>query len=641
MANETQSKDAPKKEPWRRRILPKTAAGKASTFAALAVTFLLTVVWLLRLFGPDAVNVAHSIGLIHTLAEIALAMIIPVVLYWGIRRWNQSVEGQYPDIDRAWEAGIAALEAKGISSKDYPIFLVLGSSDEEDERGLMEALDSPLLIHGVPESNGVAHALKWYLSSEALYLFCPGASSLSVLMSRLKGRTAPRSRPLVPVQSGSGRDGSFSPNEKSKPLPKVERKTPAGESTDPPALRPEPKETSAAKPRESRSANQSYLGTIQQHSLDSAASAPATSRMSPMRASSESSKGTEPRPSRLKAPPAPDDSLRPAARHDGTLMFNQSMEPATDSASRPSSSKASIATTTSKAEPKPEPRRAVSAPKAPAATVPLVSATKKIALPDALDTSDQLERLKYVCRLLKKRRQPLCGINGAVTLLPFELSQVGPLQLAAIAQSARNDVTTIQKTLGVRSPVTALLVGLEREAGFIELVRRLGDDLLSRRLGGRFDLRSRPTPNELNTHSDRLCDAFEDWVHRLFSREDGLAQQRGNRKLYSLTCRIRHELKPRLRIVLGQAFGCDSGAPDAANDDSLFFSGCYFAGSGAETGHPAFVKGVLRDKLIEEQSKVQWSRETLNLDRWIRISRLVGWMLAAILLVALILQLSL
>ena len=187
--------------------------------------------------------------------------------------------------------------------------------------------------------------------------------------------------------------------------------------------------------------------------------------------------------------------------------------------------------------------------------------------------------------------------------------------------------------------MTALLVGLERESGFIELVRRLGDDLLSRRLGGRFDLRSRPTPNELNTHSDRLCDAFEDWVHRLFSREDGLEQQRGNRKLYSLTCRIRHELKPRLRIVLGQAFGCDSSNPDADNDDSLFFSGCYFAGSGAETGQPAFVKGVLRDKLIEEQSKVQWSHDTLEVDRWVRISRAAGWSLALILLLALIVRL--
>ncbi|MEO1527603.1 MAG: type VI secretion protein IcmF/TssM N-terminal domain-containing protein [Planctomycetota bacterium] len=633
MADQAKEADAPtrKKKPWRRRVLPQTSAGKASSFAAIALLSLLIVVWLLRLFGPDGVNVVHGIGLLHAFGEIALAALIPMVLYWGLRRWNQSTEGQFPDIDRAWEAGIAALEAKGISTKDYPIFLILGSSDEEDERGLMEALDSPLLIHGVPESNGVAHALKWYVSSEALYLFCSGASSLSVLMNRMKGRSVQRPR-VMRVGDVASRGEQLLPTPKTRPLPKVERSSVgAGDSVSTSSPRNETKSPPPPRPREPQSSSQGYLGTIQQHSLDPVAS---PARMSPMKAPPSESPSPAARTSRMKAPPSTDDSLRPAARHDGTLMFNQTIGAEVE----PNRSKTPTATI-EQSSPQADPRRVAAAPKTSSVSVPLVSATKKIALPDALDTSDQLERLKYVCRLLKKRRQPLCGVNGTVTLLPFELSQVGPLQLAAIAQSARNDVTTIQKTLGVHSPVTALLVGLEREAGFIELVRRLGDDLLSRRLGGRFDLRSRPTPNELNTHSDRLCDAFEDWVHRLFSREDGLAQQRGNRKLYSLTCRIRHELKPRLRIVLGQAFGCDSTQSDAANDDSLFFSGCYFAGSGVETGQPAFVKGVLRDKLIEEQSKVQWSRDMLKRDRLVRVSRIAGWLLALLLLIALIARL--
>lgn len=642
MPDDPKSNETTKKQPLRRRLLPKTVAAKATFFAALALGVLLIVVWILRLFGPESVSVAHGISLWHLLGELSLAVIIPIVLYFAIRRWNQSVDGQFPDIDRDWEAGIAALEAKGISLKDYPIFLILGSSDEEDERGLMEALDSPLLIHGVPDTAGVAHSLKWYLSSDALYLFCTGASSLSVLMSRLKGRTPQRNRPIVRVASLE-RDAQFAPDTKSKPLPKVERHPVASEPTTAAPRANEPKSRPKSPP------NDAYLGTLQQHSFEPSASArPAPSRMSPTKPSDDAPLNSGSRSSRMKAPPSAEDSLRPVARHDGTLMFNQSM--ATEgsagsqvgAAGQPSggSTRAAKAVTATKSELKAEAKTlAQTKPKPASVTVPLVSATKKIALPDALDTSDQLDRLKYVCRLLRKRRQALCGINGAVTLLPFELSQVGPLQLAAIAQSARNDVTAIQQTLGVRSPVTALLVGLEREAGFVELVRRLGNDLLSRRLGGRFDLRSRPTPNELNTHSDRLCDAFEDWVHRLFSREDGLAQQRGNRKLYSLTCRIRHELKPRLRIVLGQAFGCDSTAD--TNDESFFFSGCYFAGSGAETGQPAFVKGVLSDKLIEEQSKVQWSREMLKANGLVRVFRYGGWLLAIVLLIALILRLSL
>ena len=274
---------------------------------------------------------------------------------------------------------------------------------------------------------------------------------------------------------------------------------------------------------------------------------------------------------------------------------------------------------------------------------PRVKANKKVALPASLDTSDQLPRLRHVCKLLKGLRHPTCGINGAVTLIPFELSRVGPLQLSAIAQSARADVSMIQDTLGVRSPVTAVLVGLEQDKGFSELVRRLQPGLLSRRLGGRFDLRSRPTPEELNSHSDRLCDAFEDWVYRLFSREDGLAQQRGNRKLYALTSKIRHELKPRLRIVLGQAFGCESSEQDVPpeSDDSFFFSGCYFAASGASTGQPAFVKGVLKDKLVDEQSKVEWTKDVLRTHHRVQIFAVLGWIVSVIIAVLILVKLFL
>ena len=265
----------------------------------------------------------------------------------------------------------------------------------------------------------------------------------------------------------------------------------------------------------------------------------------------------------------------------------------------------------------------------------------QFALPPSLDTSDHLPRLRYVCTLLKKSRRPHCGVNGIVTLIPFELSRAGTLQLSALAQSARGDIHTIQETLGIRSPVTALLVGLEQDKGFTELVRRLPAELLSRRLGGRFDLRSRPTPEELNTHSDRLCDAFEDWVYQLFGREDALAQQRGNRKLYGLISRIRHELKPRLRIVLGQAFGCEptDRADDPGHDDAFFFSGCYFAASGANTGQPAFVKGVLQEKLIQEQSMVQWTNRAIQTHRYVRSLVIAGWVVAAALSLLLLIAL--
>ncbi|QDV83836.1 type VI secretion protein IcmF/TssM N-terminal domain-containing protein [Planctomycetes bacterium TBK1r] len=672
-----------KKLPLHRRFLPTTLAGKSAAVTALALVILLIIVWIFRLFGSQSVRLIHAVSMTHIVIEFALVILIPVVLYWGMRRWNQVIEGEFPDIDRAWEAGIAALEAKGVSPSDYPIFLILGSSDDQAEQGLMEALETKLPVHGVPEAAGVSHALQWYMSTDAIYLFCPGASSLSALM----GRWAPSSMNVasrrIARRSDGGAAASAAPNAApdASPSPigiqKIQRAAPgkppapAAAKSQPPklqkesAMRPAPQSTP---PDRQPAQPQTYLGTIGNQAMDSSplAGAGRESASLPPRGSAFDLP-TPPRPQtpqpqlpqphvpqpQVPRPPAPaaamGDALRPAPRYEGTISFDQ--YPPSQPSATPTPAAASATASPSPAVAA-APRAAVAAetPSPPHVTtttssgaplaMPRSSGNKKVALPASLDTSDQIPRLRYVCKLLKRARRPMCGINGAVTLIPFELSRVGPLQLSAIAQSARSDIETIQQTMGVRSPVTAVIVGLEQDKGFIELVRRLQSGLLSRRLGGRFDLRSRPTPDELNTHSDRLCDAFEDWVYRLFSREDGLAQQRGNRKLYALTCKIRHELKPRLRMVLGQAFGCESSEKSAGGekDDSFFFSGCYFAASGATTGQAAFVKGVLKDKLIDEQSKVEWTPESRRKQRLLTTFTVLGWIIALLLTVLLVLQ---
>ncbi|MCA9135258.1 MAG: hypothetical protein KDB00_00830 [Planctomycetales bacterium] len=686
----------PKKLPLHRRFLPTTIAGKAAATAALLLTAILVMVWMLRLFGSDSVRLSHAVSVTHMIIELALVVMIPVVLYWGIRRWNQVIEGEYPEIDRAWEAGIEALRAKGVALTDYPIFLILGSSDDEVEHGLMEALDTKMIIHGVPDATGVSHALQWYMSSDAIYLFCPGASSLSALMGRWTAPTlksGPRQNLAARLSTASATTpsasavGSSDANSSQIGIPKIQRversatgsaSKPSGPQTvGPESAKSQPamlKKESSMRPAAHRenvtsSAPEPYLGTIQHHSIDSApressirdTAAAATGRGTPFDMPSARPK---PQPFSAPASDTSGDALRPAPRYQGTISFDQyasAPQPSSASQRGPSDPPTNAASTREFGPPRstgtvsvdhgvaatgtvdattPKSKGGSTTATKPVGSIamPRGSAGKKIALPASLDTSDQLPRLRYVCKLLKRSRRPMCGINGAITLLPFELSRVGPLQLSAIAQSARGDVAMIQDTLGIRSPVTAVLVGLEQDKGFAELVRRLQSGLLSRRLGGRFDLRSRPTPEELNTHSDRLCDAFEDWVYRLFSREDGLAQQRGNRKLYALTCKIRHELKPRLRIVLGQAFGCESSESggDATDDDSFFFSGCYFAASGAMSGQPAFVKGVLQDKLADEQSKVQWTKQTLRTHRLFTIFSIIGWILCILLIAALI-----
>ncbi len=669
------------------RLVPRSVAGKTALATALVLVPTLVVVWTIRRFGTQSVTHAHAITWTRMAIELALVVIIPTVLYWGLRRWNQVIEGVYPDIDKAWQAGVLAMEAQGINVDDHPIFLILGSSSSEQERGLIGALGTKLSLDGIPNESGINHALQWYTSSDAIYLFCPGASALSELLGRWSAAPSlerPR-RPLPVRDPNATAPGGSKAAAAPSAADNVERQSDpevASQSAEPPASEPPqqylgtlqvpsmaagpiqptghpdsgrslaasradaPAERRPASPFEIPAANPSgVVGTVSVDHLANtpAGSSPATGLPSDGALSAGApSAGAGAKP--LSAIPMPNtnppDSTSPTANKAFSPAGHDRDRPQTNSpaANFPAANSPAL---TAKQNSGP------ASPLAPLASAPR-SPAGNLALPAALDTSDQLPRLRYVCNLLRRIRRPRCGVNGIVTLIPFELSTAGPLQLSALAQSARGDVNAIQETLGIRSPVTAMLIGLEQDIGFTELVRRLQPELLSRRLGGRFDLRSRPTPEELNAHSDRLCDAFEDWVYRLFGRDDALAQQRGNRKLYGLISSIRHELKPRLRIVLGQAFGCEpghsepgqgdpengahgSGSAPSNRDHSFFFSGCYFAASGATTGQPAFVKGVLQDKLIEEQSQVEWTTDALRIHRLFRALAVVGWVVTAVL----------
>ncbi|MEM6468438.1 MAG: type VI secretion protein IcmF/TssM N-terminal domain-containing protein [Planctomycetota bacterium] len=615
--SDEESKEPPKRR-WYRRILPRTVAGRTAVVTALVLIATLVTVWSIRAFGPDSVSLRHAMTFTRMAVELALTAAIPWAIYLGLSRWNQVIEGVYPDVDRAWQAGVEALEAQGVDIADHPLFLVLGSTDTDSERGLMDSLGSKLRLHAIPSEVGVNQPLQWYLTDDAIYLFCPGASALSGLMERWvnpESRTV-ISRPL-PTRAVTSEGSTPSASTKTN----VKQDVPAPSTAPPPA--------------------DHFMGTLQSGALSS------SSRPSPSAPVEMARSSTQPAPAASAAPvKSVTSAMRPMPSYQGTLALGQL--PQLSEISK-SNERADDDTTLGPLRSKrPSVQQTVSKLKAEGVEKEIAESTRskqdpshgtdRVALPAALDTSDQIPKLKYVCELLTRIRRPRCGINGTVTLIPFGLSKVGPLQLSAISQSVRGDVETIQETIGVRAPVTAVLVGLEQDKGFSELVRRLQPNLLSRRLGGRFDLRSKPTPEELNLHSDRLCDAFEDWVYRLFGREDALAQQRGNRKLYALISRIRHELKPRLRIVLGQAFGCQptDRVSDSADDRSFFFSGCYFASGGVQTGKPAFVQGVMRDKLIDEQSQVQWTGTAKQRQRIFRSAVIAGWFAAVLLAVLLV-----
>jgi hypothetical protein len=451
-------------------------------------------------------------------AIIAGVMVTPVVVYWALRFWLLREVSRYPDIDFAWHSGLAELERNGLDLSQIPIYLVVGSAGDAQERALFQAARLSLRVNETPKGDAALH---WYAGPEAIYLCLTQTSQLSTLATIAKNATnvagslAPAPGPMV---GGGGVRGTLVSMSESAPV------------------------TSS--------------GPIAHESMPAAGRAPAS-------------------------------DIR------GTMMA------ATESV----------------------------------AALPSAAAQMAITLPPQ-EVAEQRRRLEYVCQLLRRARRPLCPMNGVLTLLPYGLIEHGPREAIEVQRALKGDVTVLRESLKLRCPVTAVVVGLEQENGFRELVSRVGADrAAAQRFGNRYSIWNPPLPEHMEALSAQACGAFEDWVYSLF-REAGALNKPGNTRLYALLCKIRRNLQTRLTNILVAGYtteGENEPAPEL-----LLLSGCYFAaaGEGEGEGRQAFVKGVF-DKLADQQEELEWSTAALVQEQRLRMLATFGFLVDTILLIAL------
>jgi hypothetical protein len=240
----------------------------------------------------------------------------------------------------------------------------------------------------------------------------------------------------------------------------------------------------------------------------------------------------------------------------------------------------------------------------------------------------QLQRLEYVCGVLRRRRHPVCPINGLMALLPFEMLKAGDQDIAELERAIAADLNTIYGELQLRCPVMAVVVSMDQERGFRELIRRIPnsifrEDALKQRFGHKFDLRVPATTEELKKFTSHVCGTFENFVYTLFREEQALSHP-GNTSLYALLCKVRRTLKQRLGDVLGKGFGYDR----QSNRAPVLFSGCYFAATGPKADRQAFVTGLL-SKLRDDQEDIEWTSDALREDRRRGWAIRIGWALTA------------
>ncbi|HWC88210.1 MAG TPA: type VI secretion protein IcmF/TssM N-terminal domain-containing protein, partial [Pirellulales bacterium] len=486
----------------RRRFAQRSLAARAATYVAVGLCCLVLVAWTIFLLDKRSVPWRHSLSLGRVITVCVLLIVIPLVIYRALRLWLEGDAPPFPDLNYAWRAGLESLENHGLDVRTLPVFLVLGSHDENEQQDLMNAAGLEFRCRGIPEGPAAIH---WYANPKAIFIHCQDASCLSALAAmHAKRSTDAISARLLNPESATGLAPAEPVGER---MPIVPGSSPmALSSASPPPMAPAPPPP-APGPAAAAAAPAGKAGrgtiTLDQFLSQQQAAAPAAA-----------------------SAPAPAPAAEPAARGKGSERGTLLLEPVKLGGDS-SSSVTSLP----------------SSPPTQAAPIAERAAPGGYSDPDfslrPQVEQEQMRRLKFVCQLLRRVRQPLCGINGVLVLVSFKAIQEGDRATEAVGRAIKADLRTVQASLQLRAPVTALVTGLEQESGFRELVRRVGPERAAlQRFGRGFDVRSPAGTTELRSLSEHVTGAFEDWIYALF-REQGSLTRPGNAHLYSLLGKVR------------------------------------------------------------------------------------------------------
>jgi hypothetical protein len=254
-------------------------------------------------------------------------------------------------------------------------------------------------------------------------------------------------------------------------------------------------------------------------------------------------------------------------------------------------------------------------------------------LSDVKEVARYKSRLTHLCRLIVRDRQPFCGANGILLLVPLGgTDTIGEAQLAA--QAAHEDLNTVRQELKLDCPVVSLLVDMEQLPGFDEFMKRQPPKELGNRRGSGFPMSTRLTHDEVLQHIRQslawVCTTYlQDSVYRAFQAEtpadpDPTPLFGGNSHLALLLDEM-NERANSLSLIVLQAV-----APER---DPLFrYAGCYLAATGPK-GNQGFVAGVIQ-KLVREQSSVSWTQAALTEDAQSRTWANYYFLLACLLFLA-------
>lgn len=129
-----------------------------------------------RYYTTDEATFGSLFEARFVLPLLVCVIALPVTAYYATRFWLETPPSEFPDIDDAWQQGIASLGRAGLDVHQLPLYFTLGVTDATTADHVMQAAGWELLVDGVPD--GVS-PLRWYASKKAVMLFLLDAGSTS------------------------------------------------------------------------------------------------------------------------------------------------------------------------------------------------------------------------------------------------------------------------------------------------------------------------------------------------------------------------------------------------------------------------------------------------------------------------------
>ncbi len=242
----------------------------------------------------------------------------------------------------------------------------------------------------------------------------------------------------------------------------------------------------------------------------------------------------------------------------------------------------------------------------------------------------QTARLRHLCKLIARDRQPYCPVNGVLVLLPLEATAT-PHDALETGATCRHDLATVREAARTDCPRFAVLCDGERLPGLSDLIAHFPEGKQRAWvLGQHFPLVPDLPPGELPAMieggvawlTDNLLPAV---IVKLMQTEDAALSAR----LFRLLCESRERLRLLAKLL-------EQAVLSGGRDEPPLLGGCYLAATGADGAREqGFLAGVFQ-RALAHQNFVAWTDEALEEDAAYHRWALVGSVGLAVFLAAVI-----